>query len=191
MRCCYRTAWNRYRKGWFPDAIVDATGHIRIPLKHFIEADKEENLVAVYARVSSSENRTNLDSQAQRLVEYCIARGYKIDKVVKETGSGLNDKRPKLEKLLLDKSIKKIVVEHKNRLSIFGLNYIEKLLESDGRCIEIVNNAEGDKEDLVQDFVSVITSFCVRLYGQRRSKLNTEKLIRELQNSTEDEISDK
>lgn len=62
-----------------------------------------------------------------------------------EIGSGLNDKRPKLEKILIDNSITHIVVEHKDRLARFGLNYIEKLLELNGRKLEIVNNTDNDR----------------------------------------------
>lgn len=124
--------------------------------------------------------KSNLDSQANRLIAYCNAKGYKVDKVVKEIGSGLNDERRKLESLLLDDSIDIIVVEHKDRLCRFGLNYIIKLLESKQRKVEIVNNVEGERDDLMQDFVSIITSFCARLYGQRRTKRNTEKLIQQL-----------
>lgn len=140
---------------------------------------KEPN-VAIYARVSSSENKSNLESQRDRLITFANAKGYKVNKVITEVGSGLNDKRPKLEKLLTDISVDIIVVEHKDRLARFGLNYIEKLLALQDRKIEIVNNVETEKEDLMQDFVSIITSFCARLYGQRRTKRNTEKLIKEL-----------
>ena len=67
------------------------------------------------------------------------------------------------------------------RVARFGTNYIEKLLSLDNRRIEVVNNIEGEKEDLVQDLVSIITSFCARIYGQRRSKRATEKLIKTLE----------
>jgi predicted site-specific integrase-resolvase len=70
-------------------------------------------------------------------------------------------------------------VEHKDRLTRFGFKYIESLMELQGRKIEVINNLD-DKDDLIQDFVSVITSFCARIYGQRRSKRSTEKLIKEL-----------
>lgn len=176
----YRCAWNRYKKGMFPDAVMDDTGHICLPMKHFV--NEVEPVVAVYARVSSTENKNNLDTQADRLISYCNAKGYKVERVVKETGSGLNDNRPKLESLLTDRNIRVIVVEHKDRLARFGLNYIQKLLELDGRRIEIVNNIEGEKEDLMQDFVSIITSFCARLYGQRITKRKTEMLISSLEN---------
>lgn len=143
-----------------------------------IEEDKNKELqVAAYARVSSSENKNNLDTQAQRLVSYCNAKGYKVAKVVKEIGSGLNGQRPKLEQLLTDISINVIVVGHKDRLACFGLNYIQKLLQSQNRKIEIVNNIDGEKEDLMQDFDSIITSFCSRLYRQRRTKRKTEQII--------------
>lgn len=144
------------------------------------------NLVAIYARVSSSENKSNLDAQAQRLLAYANAKGYQVEIVVKECGSGLNDQRPKLEKLLLDESIRTIIVEHKDRLARFGLNYIVKLLATQGRTVEIVNNMESERDDLMSDFVAIITSFCARLYGLRRNKRRTEKLIAELQKDDEE-----
>lgn len=173
----YRTAWNHFKAGLLRGKKLD-TGTILIEKEVPVSTKTER--VAIYARVSSSENKNNLDSQAKRLEEYCTCRGYRVHRVVKEVGSGLNDKRPKLESILLDKSITKIVVEHKDRLCRFGLNYIQKLLETEGRAIEIVNNTETDEQDIIQDFVSIITSFCARLYGKRRSRRKTEELIKEL-----------
>lgn len=138
--------------------------------------------VCVYARVSSSENKDNLERQKERLISYCNVKGYKVSSVVTEIGSGLNDERKKLEKVLLDKSINLIVVEHKDRLARFGLNYIKKLMELDNRRIEIINPQSNDEDDLMQDFVSIITSFVSRLYGRRRSKRLTEKIIKEVIN---------
>ena len=109
--------------------------------------------------------------------------GGSFSSVVTEIGSGLNDERKKLEKVLLDKSINLIVVEHKDRLARFGLNYIQKLLELDNRKIEIINPQANDEDDLMQDFVSIVTSFCSRLYGLRRNRRRTEALIRELGNA--------
>ena len=136
--------------------------------------------VAVYARVSSSENKKNLETQKERLINYANAKGYNVAICVTEIGSGLNDKRPKLEKLLLDKDIDIIIVEHKDRLARFGINYLQKILNLYGRKIEIINEVDTDKEDLIQDFISIITSFCSRIYGQRRSKRKTEKIINEI-----------
>lgn len=171
-----RTIWN-----WISNGRVSIrrteTGRIRIVID-----ETKEKTVAVYARISSSENKDNLERQKERLISFCNAKGYKVSKIVTEIGSGLNDKRPKLESLLSDNSIDIIVVEHKDRLCRFGLNYIQKLLALQGRKIEIVNPVDDDKEDLVQDFVSIITSFCARIYGQRRTKRKTEQLIKELEN---------
>lgn len=171
-----RTVWN-----WISDGQLSIrrteTGRVRI----IVDENKEKS-VAIYARVSSSENKDNLDRQKERLVSYCNAKGYKVSKIVAEIGSGLNDERPKLESLLGDNTIDVIVVEHKDRLCRFGLNYIQKLLALQGREIEIINPVDDDKEDLFEDFVSIITSFCARIYGQRRTKRKTEQLIKELEN---------
>jgi putative resolvase len=106
--------------------------------------------------------------------------------VVKEIGSGVNDSRPKLIKIITNPDITLIVVEHKDRLTRFGFNYIEQLLAMQGRKIEVINLAENGKEDLKQDFVSIVTSFCARLYGQRSSKRKTERIIAELQKDEEE-----
>lgn len=172
----YRTVWNWIKLGKL-NFEQDSSGTIRI-----IEDENKALNVAIYARVSSSENKSNLDRQRERLAQYCAAKGYIISKSVSEIGSGLNDMRPKLEALLLDLSINLIVVEHKDRIARFGLNYIEKLLALQGRKIEIINVQNNDIDDLMQDFVSIITSFTARLYGKRRSKRATIKIINELNN---------
>lgn len=133
--------------------------------------------VAIYARVSSAEHRENLERQAQRLSQYCTTRGYQVERIVKEIASGVNDSRPKLLSLLRDPSITLLVVEHKDRLTRFGFRYIETLLELQDRKIEVVNLAETDKEDLLHDLASIVYSFCARLYGQRRAKRKTERVV--------------
>ena len=175
-KVCYRTIWNRINKGELKTERTP-TGRVLI----VIDENKEDE-TAVYCRVSSSEDKNNLESQKERVLSYCYAKGYRVSKVVMEVGSGLNDKRKKLESLLLDKSITRIVVEHSDRFSRFGMNYISKLLESEGRKIEVINQSESDRNDLMSDFVSIITSFTARLYGLRRSKRRTERIIRELEN---------
>jgi len=105
------------------------------------------------------------------------ARGYQIVSVVKEVGSGVNDNRKKFLKLLTDDSWGTLVVEHKDRCTRFGFNYIETLLNQNGREIEVVNTAEDEKSDLMQDLIAIIYSFSARMYGMRRSKRKTEKII--------------
>lgn len=174
-----RTVWNWIRNGELQIEHT-STGRVRI-----VFDDNHEKKVAVYARVSSSENKSNLQSQAERLISFCNAKGYKVSRIEMEVGSGLNDNRKKLESLLTDRSIDLIIVEHKDRLARFGVNYIKKLLNSQGRDIEIVNEVIEDKQDLIQDFVSVITSFCARVYGLRRSRRKTEQLIEKLKKKDE------
>lgn len=169
-----RTVWNWINKGEL-EIERTSTGRIRI-----VVDENKEKTIAVYARVSSSENKSNLIAQKDRVVSYCMAKGYKISKVVMKVGSGLNDKRPKLENLLKDNSIDIIVVEHKDRFSRFGFNFIQTLLNINGRSIEVINQAEDDKEDIMSDLISIITSFCSKVYGLRRSKRRTGKIIEEL-----------
>jgi predicted site-specific integrase-resolvase len=137
--------------------------------------------VAIYARVSSAETASNLDSQAERLAAYCAARGYQVAKAVKEVGSGINDARPKLLALLEDQGVDLIVVEHKDRLTRFGFRYLDTLLKVQGRAIEVVNQAENGTEDLLADLTAIVYSFCARLYGQRRARRKTEVIVRELE----------
>jgi len=137
--------------------------------------------VVIYARVSSPDHKENLERQVERLEQYCTMRGYQVAQVVKEIASGVNDSRPKLLALLKDRQVTRIVVEHKDRLTRFGFRYLETLLDIQGRTIEVVNVAENDKEDLIADLVVIVYSFSARLYGQRRAKRMTERIVHELQ----------
>ncbi len=126
-----------------------------------------------------------MESQAERLVAYCAAKGYQVHRVVREIGSGVNDSRPTflklLVKLLAEPTITVIVVEHKDRATRFRFRYLETLLEQQGQRIEVVNLAENGREDLVAiDLVAIVYSFCARLYGQRRAKRKAETIVREL-----------
>ena len=174
----YRTIWNMIKSN---KLLFE-----RLPSGTILIIDNNEkqleNNVILYARVSSSENKDNLESQLNRLRDYANAKGYIIKKEIKEIGSGLNDKRQQLENILKSNDWNIIIVEHKDRLARFGINYLEILLNKNDKKIEIINNTNNNKEDLLQDFVSIITSFTARLYGLRRSKRKTEKIIKELQN---------
>jgi putative resolvase len=173
----YRTALR-----WFRDGTIQGyqapSGTIIVTERDPVQTVQK---VAIYARVSSSEQRENLERQAERLSQYCTVRGYQVAMVVKEIASGVNDSRPKLLSLLKDASITRVVVEHRDRLTRFGFHYIDALLTVQGRVIEVVNPAENDKEELLADLTRIIYSFCARLYGQRRAKRKTEKVVQELQ----------
>lgn len=174
----YRAAWNRYKQGKIPSAFKDGFGKILLKEN---ESDTSMKVVC-YARVSSSQNKSNLDKQADRLISFSNAKGWKVDSVIKEIGSGLNDKRRKLLKVLNDETVTHIVVEHKDRLTRFGFNYLEQWMVYRKVFIIVINQVDTDKEDLMQDFVSLVTSFVARLYGLRRTRRKTEKLIKALEN---------
>lgn len=146
--------------------------------------------VAVYTRVSSSENKANLESQAERLVAYCTVRGYQGSRMVKEIGSGVNNNRPKFLALLADPSINRIVIEHQDRGTRFGFRSVETLLKTYGREIEVVNQAENSTEGLLTDLTSILYLFCARLYGQRRAKRKTEKIVQELERESHEEAQE-
>ncbi|MCA9496683.1 MAG: IS607 family transposase [Nanoarchaeota archaeon] len=177
----YRTAQNHWKLGLIKGK--------QLPTGTIVVFDDEQqsiysNQVILYARVSSSENKNNLENQLKRLRDYAAAKGYKIIKEVKEIGSGLNDKRPLLQSLFEKDDWSKIIVEHKDRLARFGINYIQILLKKLNKEIEIINDIDNDKEDILQDLVSIITSFTARIYGLRRSKRKTEIIIKTLKNET-------
>jgi putative resolvase len=174
----YRTALRWFRAGTIK-GYQAPTGTIIVTEGQTAPVASPEK-VAIYARVSSPEHRDNLERQASRLTDYCVARGYQVAQVVKEIASGVNDSRPKLLALLKDTSLTRIVVEHRDRLTRFGFHYLEALLHTQGRNIEVVNPAENDEEDLIADLVAIVYSFTARLYGQRRAKRKTERIAAEL-----------
>ena len=170
----YRSAWNMFQADLLPTAYRLPTGAIIIPDEESIRKE----YTVVYARVSSSENKSNLKSQADRVASFCVAKGWVVNEIVRECASGLNDKRPKLHKIMTNKNVTRIVVEHKDRLTRFGFEYIKNLFHGE---IVVINEADDNKDDLIKDFTSIITSFCARIYGQRRSQRKTEQLIKELE----------
>jgi putative resolvase len=111
----------------------------------------------------------------QRLKEYAAAKGYHVSKVVTEIASGLNDQRPKLEKLLADSSIGTIVVENRDRLTRFGSHSIETLLAAQGRHLELIFSGDPSDE-LVDEFIAVITRMAARIYGRRQSIRRAERI---------------
>ena len=177
--CTYRTAWNRFKAGKIK-CKVDDTGHVIV----LGEKEQKPSWIVTYARVSSSENKDNLVSQSQRLVAYCNAKGWQTNENISEIGSGLNDNRPKLLKILSEGKATLLVVEHKDRLARFGVSYIKQACFHFGCELHVINEQESNRDNLMQDFVSVVTSFCARLYGLRRSKRKTEQLIKELSDDT-------
>jgi putative resolvase len=173
----YITAWRWFKRGKLPvRAFKTPTGMI------LVEKDipvKESQDVWVYARVSSSNKKDDLERQAARCEEFCRARGWAVQKVVKEIASGMNDSRPKLLKLLAARP-SRIVVEHKDRLTRFGFRYFEELLPRLGCEVVVVNRDVVEETDLIKDLVAVVTSMCCRLYGLRRGREKAKQLKKAL-----------
>ena len=177
----YLAAWKMAKEGKILTETLP-TGCIRVLIEE--EPTIKEDKTVIYCRVSNSAQKdTTLQTQKDRLLNYCASKGYKVSKVVLETGSGLNDSRKLWLDLLKDISITRIVVEHKDRFSRFGFNAFQELLKTQGRCIEVINDSEDDKQDLMSDFISIVTSYCSRIYGSRRGQRKKEAIIAEIKDT--------
>lgn len=169
----YQTAWKWWKEGNLPVAASQTpTGMILVQ-----EKDSMATGVALYARVSSSDQREDLERQVGRLAAWATDQGMNVSRTVSEVGSGLNGSRRKLKRLLQDDSIEAIVVEHRERLARFGAEYIEAALAAQGRKLIVVEEREVD-DDLVRDMTEVLTSLCARLYGRRSAKRRAEAALR-------------
>lgn len=176
----YKTAYRWFKAGKL-DAYQSDTGTIIVR-----EPKRANGKVAVYARVSSADQRDDLDRQVDRLQTYAIAKGYQVAVIVREIASGLNDTRPRLDKLLADARYTTILVEHKDRLTRFGFHSLETLLKAQGRSLEVV--LPGDtKNELVDDFVAIITSMAARIYGKRGNKKRAERIRKCIEQAAQDE----
>jgi predicted site-specific integrase-resolvase len=140
---------------------------------------QEPHAVALYARVSSADQKADLDRQLARLVEFAARQRLVVVDSAKETGSGLNGSRKALMRLLRNADVGTIVVEHRDRLARFGFEYIESALASSGRKIIVVDSNEV-KDDIVRDLHEIIVSLCSRLYGKRSAERRAKKAVEAL-----------
>lgn len=166
----YTTAWTHYKKGLIKDAYKDESGHVLVPINSTVDYSQ----AVLYSRVSSNEMKENLVRQEERLIEYATKYKYQIVKSVKEIGSGMNDNRKKLNLLLKDDTWTTLIVENKDRLTRFGFNYLQTLLEKSGKRIVVINESDNNVEMLMEDLISIIYSFSARMYGLRRQKTKEE-----------------
>jgi predicted site-specific integrase-resolvase len=120
----------------------------------------------VYARVSSADQKPDLDRQVARVTAWATGQNLPVDRVVTEVGSALNGRRRKFLALLRDPSATVIAVEHRDRFARFGAEYVEAALAAQGRRLLVADAAEAD-DDLVRDVTEILTSLCARLYGRR------------------------
>ena len=155
-----------------------------------IDTENDTRQIVIYARVSTRDQKDDLQDQVSFLRQFCNARGMIVDQCIEEYGSGLNYNRKKWNQLLdevMEQTIKTILVTHKDRFIRFGYDWFEKF------CMKfnttIVNNEElSPQEELVQDIVSILHVFSCRLYGLRKYKKQIERdeeIAKELQDGNQ------
>lgn len=172
----YRTAWNRFKQGKIEGAYMDDTGHIVVP-------GPEEELkykAALYSRVSTHGQHGDLERQEQRLKEFASSRGLEIVHSVTEVGSGVNDQRAKLIKLLNTPDWGVLVVEHRDRLTRVGFGWFEHLLALLGKDLTVVDTSADSDEGKMEDIFSILHSYVASEHGKRGAKRRVEKALRVL-----------
>ncbi|MEU5941981.1 IS607 family transposase [Micromonospora sp. NPDC047548] len=168
----YQTAWRWVKDGKMPVPVRQAPSGTWI----VEEAPAVAGRVVAYCRVSSSDQKSDLDRQVVRVVEGANAQGFAVAEVVTEIGSGLNGKRRNLHRILADPAVSVIVVEHKDRLARFGVEHLQAALAATGRRLVIIDPEEST-DDLVKDMADVLTSMCARLYGRRAAKSRAARAV--------------
>jgi len=169
----YKTAWRMWKAGTLPvPAEQLATGTVIV---HAVERETAGG-VALYARVSSSDQRGDLDRQVARLAVFAAEKSLRVVEVVKEVGSGSNGPRRGLMRLLRAPDVTTVVVEHRDRLMRFGFEYVEAALAAQGRTVVVIDPAEV-QDDLVRDVTEVLTALCARLYGQRAAEHRAKRAL--------------
>ena len=154
-----------------------------------IQTENDIRDTVIYARVSTRNQKDDLQNQVEFLKQFCNAKGIIVNQCVEDFGSGLNYNRKKWNKLLdevMANKIKTIVISNKDRFIRFGYDWFEKFCEKFNTKIIIVNNETlSPNEELVQDIISILHVFSCRLYGLRKYKnqiKEDEEIAKELQN---------
>ena len=146
------------------------------------EEIKDNDSVCVYCRVSSHDQKQkgDLDRQKRRVLEHCIKNKYNVEYMYDEVGSGMSDSRSKLKilfKLVKERKINKIVIEHKDRLTRFMYNIFSEFFNSyqvEIECVEVKMNKDFHQE-LVEDMLSLMSSFSAKIYGKRSAENRKKK----------------
>ncbi|MCH4843256.1 IS607 family transposase [Bifidobacterium pseudolongum] len=145
-------------------------------------SDAKQSRTVCYARVSSADQKTDLQRQADRLKAFALGMGVEAPEVVTETGSGMNDKRRKLNRLLADPGVGVIIVEHRDRLARMNAGLIESALKAQNRKLIVVDDTELN-DDLVRDMTEVLTSLCARLYGRRAASNKAKAALKAVEHA--------
>jgi len=179
-------------------AIRTAGGKFRVPesevrrIAEGLPVSKETRAV-IYARVSSSDQKGDLERQVQYLTEYCASKGYRVIDVLSDVASGLKTDRRGLLKLFdyaVNKQVDVVIVTYRDRLTRFGFEYLEYLFRQYGVRVEVVFGEEpkDSHQELVEDLIEIVTSFAGKLYGMRSHRKRRlvdgfKKLLEEVEKS--------
>lgn len=171
-----QTAYRWFREGTLP---VPARRVGRRTILVNIETNTAPETVGglgLYARVSSHDQKGDLDRQLARLSAWAARAGGMVVRVESEIASGMNGARSKARRLLADPRVTAVVVEHKDRLGRMNVELVEAALSASGRRLVVLDDGEVE-DDLVRDMVEVLTSLCARLYGRRSAKNRVHKAL--------------
>ena len=171
-----QTAYNWFHAGTLPVPAVRVNKRTILVQPDAALGTPGETL-GLYARVSSHDQRSDLDRQVARLTEWAAKTGLPVVRVEAEVGSGMNGSRSKLRRLLADPKVTTVVVEHRDRLARMNAELVEAALSAHGRRLVVLDDGEVD-DDLVRDMTEVLTNFCARLYGRRGARNRAEKALR-------------
>ena len=170
-----QTAYRWFREGRLP-VPAQRVGGLIVVGDLTERAFAHRGKTAIYARVSSADQKSDLDRQVSRVTTWATSNGHSIDSVVGEVGSALNGKRRKFLSMLRDPDVTTIIVEHRDRFARLGAEYVAAALDAEHRRMVIVDDPEVD-DDLVRDMTELMTSLCARLYGRRSAAHRAAKAI--------------
>lgn len=171
-----QTAYRWFREGTLPVPAVRVNQRT-VLVSPDAPAGTEAQSYGLYARVSSHDQKDDLDRQVARLTRWAADAGGQVVRVESEVGSGMNGSRTKVRRLLADPKVTAVVVEHSDRLARMNSELVESALAAHGRRLVILDDGEV-ADDLVGDMVEVLSAFCARLYGRRSARNRAEKALR-------------
>ncbi len=169
------TAYRWYREGKLPVPARKVGRLILVSPETVTSASAQEG-AGLYARVSSHDQKADLDRQVARLSAWAGQAGLPVVRVESEVGSGMNGSRPRARRLLADPGVSVVVVEHRGRLGRMNTELAEAALSAQGRRLVVLDDSERT-DDLVRDMIEVLTWFCARLYGRRSARNRALKAI--------------
>jgi putative resolvase len=174
----YQTAWKWFRDGKLPvPALQTPSGTILVQPDAPDAVPRPGGGLGLYARVSSHDQRADLDRQVSRLTQWAATAKAPVVRVEAEVASGMTGRRVKLRRLLADPAVTTVVVTHRDRLARMNAELVEAALSAHGRRLVVLDDGEVT-DDLIRDLVEVLTSFCARLYGRRSARNRALKALR-------------